>query len=92
LRQSIAEIANCCEKTGGTKSDAHLISDAYRFGTAVAMERATGGSAADCYRDIKMTRSYDISARLAAFAASLLFATFTLVVTVGPAVPSFPLA
>jgi hypothetical protein len=39
-----------------------------------------------------MTRSYDISTRLAAFAASLLFATISLVVTVGPAVPSFPLA
>ena len=39
-----------------------------------------------------MARSYDISALLAAFAASLLFATISLLLTVGPAVPSFPLA
>jgi len=39
-----------------------------------------------------MIRTYDVSARLAAFAASLLFATISIVATVGPAVPSFPLA
>ena len=39
-----------------------------------------------------MIRTYDVSARLAAFAASLLFATLSLVATVGPAVPSYPFA
>jgi hypothetical protein len=39
-----------------------------------------------------MTRSYDLSTRLAAFAAALLFASLSLVATVGPAFPSYPLA
>jgi hypothetical protein len=39
-----------------------------------------------------MTRSYDISTRIAAFAAALLFASLSLIATVGPAVSSFPLA
>jgi hypothetical protein len=43
-------------------------------------------------KDTNMTRSYDISTRLAAFAASLLFASLSLIATVGPAVPSFPFA
>ena len=43
-------------------------------------------------KDTNMTRSYDISTRLAAFAASLLFATISLVATVGPAFPSYPIA
>jgi hypothetical protein len=39
-----------------------------------------------------MTRSFDLSTRLVAVAASLLFATISLVASVGPAVPSFPFA
>jgi hypothetical protein len=43
-------------------------------------------------KDTNMTRSHDLSTRFAAFAASLLFASISLIATVGPAVPSFPLA
>ena len=39
-----------------------------------------------------MTRTNDLTARFAAFAAALLFATVSLMASVGPAVSNFPIA
>lgn len=69
-----------------------MISMAYETGTQLAKVLATGGLAAGLARNTNMTRTNNLTTRLAALAAAVVLATLSTIASVGPAVFNLPVA